>query len=109
MTVVPLTRDDPATRPSTARDPAAGDSALVQRVHRRLVAEGGDEASLAGDALRGRLTELLRREEPLLAPATGRKQACKPGIPENHRFRSSGASLSIGMTTVCSPAAPAAT
>jgi pilus assembly protein CpaF len=69
MTVVPLTREDPATRPSAAREVAAGDSALVQRVHRRLVAEGGDEASLTGDALRGRLVELLRREEPLLAPA----------------------------------------
>jgi pilus assembly protein CpaF len=69
MTVVPLTREDPATREPAPRDSAARDSALVQRVHRRLVAEGGDEASLAGDALRGRLTELLRREEPLLVPA----------------------------------------
>ena len=41
----------------------------MQRVHRRIVAEGGDEASLTSEALSGRLVELLRREEPLLAPA----------------------------------------
>ncbi|MEX1006486.1 MAG: CpaF family protein [Acidimicrobiia bacterium] len=69
MTVVPLTREDPATRDSARRESARPDSALIHRVHRRLLAEGGDEASLAPDALRGRLTELLRREEPLLAPA----------------------------------------
>jgi pilus assembly protein CpaF len=45
------------------------DAALVHRVHRRLVAESGDGPPLSGDALRARLLELLRREEPLLAPA----------------------------------------
>jgi pilus assembly protein CpaF len=60
VTVVPLARDE---------QPAARDAALVQRVHRRIVGEGGDDASLAPDALRRRLVELLRSEEPLLAPA----------------------------------------
>jgi pilus assembly protein CpaF len=48
---------------------AASDTALVQRVHRRLVAEGGEGAPAPGEALRIRLTELLRREDPLLPPA----------------------------------------
>jgi pilus assembly protein CpaF len=60
VTVVSLARDDVA---------GARDAALVQRVHRRIVAEGGDEASLTSEALSSRLVELLRREEPLLAPA----------------------------------------
>jgi pilus assembly protein CpaF len=43
---------------------------LKQRVHRRLVAEGADEpASSDGTAVRGRLAELLRDEQPLLAAA----------------------------------------
>jgi pilus assembly protein CpaF len=48
---------------------AASDTALVQRVHRRLVAEGGEGAPAPGEALHIRLTELLRREDPLLPPA----------------------------------------
>ena len=40
----------------------------MERVHRRIVTEGGDDASLTAEALSGRLVELLRREEPLLAP-----------------------------------------
>jgi pilus assembly protein CpaF len=41
---------------------------LKQRVHRRLVAEGGDELGAAGDAgVRRRLAELLRDEQPLLS------------------------------------------
>ncbi len=44
------------------------DVALKQRVHRRLVDEGADERSAPGDqALRVRLAELLRDEQPLLA------------------------------------------
>jgi pilus assembly protein CpaF len=40
---------------------------LKQRVHRRLVTEGGDELVAAGDAaVRRRLAELLRDEQPLL-------------------------------------------
>ena len=43
---------------------------LKQRVHRRLVAEGADEpAPSGGAAVRGRLAELLRDEQPLLAAA----------------------------------------
>jgi pilus assembly protein CpaF len=59
VTVVPLARDE---------QPGARDAALVQRVHRRIVGEGGDDASLAPEALRRRLVELLRCEEPLLTP-----------------------------------------
>ena len=60
MTVAPLARDERVT---------ARDAELVQRVHRRIVGEGGDDATLTPDALRNRLVDLLRREEPLLAPA----------------------------------------
>jgi pilus assembly protein CpaF len=38
-------------------------------VHQRLVAESGDGPAIAGEALRARLLDLLRQEEPLLAPA----------------------------------------
>jgi pilus assembly protein CpaF len=60
VTVAPLARDDRAD---------ARDAELVQRVHRRIVGEGGDDATLTPAALRNRLVDLLRREEPLLAPA----------------------------------------
>jgi pilus assembly protein CpaF len=51
----------PSSRPS--RD----DVLLKRQVHRRLVAEEGDDPSvLAHDRVRGRLAELLRDEEPLL-------------------------------------------
>jgi len=50
-------------------DVPARDVALLERVHRRLVAEGGDDTSLVPHTLRTRLAELLRDEEPLLAPA----------------------------------------
>ena len=44
------------------------DTALRQRVHRRLIVEGGDETdALAPAVLRARLTELLREEQPMLA------------------------------------------
>jgi pilus assembly protein CpaF len=58
--------------------PSAGDAALKQRVHRRLVAAGGLESleHLDGHdqpgrafAVRARLAELLRDEAPLLTPA----------------------------------------
>jgi pilus assembly protein CpaF len=43
---------------------------LKQRVHRRLVSDGADQlASRCDDAVRGRLTELLRDEQPLLSNA----------------------------------------
>ncbi|HXY93860.1 MAG TPA: CpaF family protein [Acidimicrobiia bacterium] len=45
------------------------DATVIERVHRRLVAEGVEHAPVSGDALRHRLVELLRHEEPLLAPA----------------------------------------
>jgi pilus assembly protein CpaF len=52
------------------RIPADGDAELRQRVHRRLVAEGADDPAAPGDdALRRRLSELLRDEQPLLAGA----------------------------------------
>jgi pilus assembly protein CpaF len=60
VTIVPLEHGDHA---------AAGDVALVERVHRRLVAEGGEESGLTRDALQARISELVRREEPLLPPA----------------------------------------
>jgi hypothetical protein len=45
-------------------------SELKQRVHRRLVAEGADELAATDDAaVRRRLGELLRDEQPLLAAA----------------------------------------
>jgi pilus assembly protein CpaF len=52
-------------------DPAlAGDSSLKQRVHRRLVAEGGDVPVMPSTAaVRSRLAELLRDEQPLLPAA----------------------------------------
>jgi pilus assembly protein CpaF len=44
-----------------------GEAALKQRVHRRLVFEGGEAAAaLSPDAVRARLAELLREEQPLL-------------------------------------------
>ena len=44
------------------------DTALKQRVHRRLVVEGGDDTdTLAPLVLRARLGELLRDEQPMLA------------------------------------------
>jgi pilus assembly protein CpaF len=52
---------------------AAGDAVLKQRVHRRLVGEGAPVVGGTGDAgardraLRGRLADLLRDEQPLLA------------------------------------------
>ena len=49
---------------------AKADAALKQRVHRRLVGEGAavdDVAGLSRGALRVRLGDLLRDEEPLLA------------------------------------------
>ncbi len=47
-----------------------GDAELRQRVHRRLVAEGADELAAPGEgALRRRLSELLRDEQPLLSAA----------------------------------------
>jgi pilus assembly protein CpaF len=51
--------------------PSAGsDAALKQRVHRRLLAEGGDAHSVVGvHAMRMRLGDLLRDEQPLLAAA----------------------------------------
>jgi pilus assembly protein CpaF len=58
--------------------PSAGDAALKQRVHRRLVAAGGIEPlDRTGEhdgprhalAVRTRLAELLRDEAPLLSPA----------------------------------------
>jgi pilus assembly protein CpaF len=57
----------------SARDAVHRDSLLVQRVHRRLLAEGGDDASLTPDALQSRLTDLLRREEPLVPPERFRR------------------------------------
>ena len=54
---------------------AGGDAALKQRVHRRLVAEGtffdgvGEDAGAGDRALRIRLADLLRDEQPLLAAA----------------------------------------
>jgi pilus assembly protein CpaF len=47
----------------------ARDAALVERVHRRLVTDGGHDAVGPPDALRARLAELVRSEEPLVAPA----------------------------------------
>jgi pilus assembly protein CpaF len=44
------------------------DAALKQRVHRRLVTQGVDDAGADVDALRRSLTDLLREEQPLLAP-----------------------------------------
>ena len=44
---------------------------LKERVHRRLVDEGVDDAGHDRDALRSRLAELLRAEQPLLASARG--------------------------------------
>ena len=64
--------------PMSSPPPSAGDAALKQRVHRRLVAAGGldplerlDEHDRAGRALavRTRLAELLRDEAPLLTAA----------------------------------------
>jgi pilus assembly protein CpaF len=55
---------------------SGADTALKQRVHQRLVAEGalgdgvGEHGAPGGRALRARLAELLRDEQPLLA--TGR-------------------------------------
>lgn len=49
---------------------AAADAALKQRVRRRLVVEGGDGHAVVGDhAVRTRLGDLLRDEQPLLATA----------------------------------------
>ena len=46
-----------------------GDGALKQRVHRRLIAQSADDIGPADDtaALRARLAELLRDEQPLLS------------------------------------------
>jgi pilus assembly protein CpaF len=44
------------------------DAVLKQRVHRRLVTQGVDDAGADVDALRGSLADLLREEQPLLAP-----------------------------------------
>ena len=53
--------------PEVATD---GDAELRHRVHRRLVAEGADEFAAPGEgALRRRLSELLRDEQPLLSAA----------------------------------------
>ena len=47
-----------------------GDAELRHRVHRRLIAEGADELAPPGEgALRRRLSELLRDEQPLLSAA----------------------------------------
>ena len=47
-----------------------GDAELRRRVHRRLIAEGADELAPPGEgALRRRLSELLRDEQPLLSAA----------------------------------------
>ena len=59
MTVVPI---------DGASVTDARDAALVERVHRRLVAESGDDLTASVDTLRARIVELLRREEPLVAP-----------------------------------------
>jgi pilus assembly protein CpaF len=49
---------------------ADADAELRQRVHRRLVAEGADDLAAPGrGALRRRLSELLRDEQPLLSAA----------------------------------------
>ena len=45
------------------------DGALKQRVHRRLVTEGGAGGQGAADEIRAHLRELLQDEEPLLASA----------------------------------------
>jgi pilus assembly protein CpaF len=46
------------------------DAELRQRVHRRLIAEGADDLATPGrGALRRRLSELLRDEQPLLSAA----------------------------------------
>ena len=50
-------------------DVPARDATLLERVHRRLVAEGADDLSLVSHTLHARLADLLRDEEPLLAPA----------------------------------------
>jgi pilus assembly protein CpaF len=61
VTVVPLAAGTAATAP---------DVAVKHRVHRRLVAEGTDDpAAASGLALRGRLAQLVRDEQPLMAPA----------------------------------------
>ena len=55
--------------PEVATD---GDAELRHRVHRRLIAEGADELAAPGEgALRRRLSELLRDEQPLLSAARG--------------------------------------
>ncbi|HEX4528235.1 MAG TPA: CpaF family protein [Acidimicrobiia bacterium] len=47
-----------------------GDAELRHRVHRRLVVEGADDLAAPGEgALRRRLSELLRDEQPLLSAA----------------------------------------
>jgi pilus assembly protein CpaF len=46
------------------------DDALKERVHRRLIAQGADDLGSTDDvAVRARLAELLREEQPLLAAA----------------------------------------
>jgi len=47
-----------------------GDDALKERVHRRLIAQGADDLGSTDDgAVRARLAELLRDEQPLLPAA----------------------------------------
>ncbi len=91
VTLVPVAPEDP-----TLRDPARRDSALIQRVHRRLLAEGGDDASLVPDALRHRLTELLRRRgtaartrSPPTPPRRAHRRGGGPRAARAHSRRSS--------------------
>jgi pilus assembly protein CpaF len=51
------------------RAPAASDDAIKRAVHARLVAEAADARPLGAAELRGRLAQLVRDEQPLLAPA----------------------------------------